>query len=163
MTSLSEIDPRYTVADLAYIAGLFDGEGSISLRLFPRQTKRYGKRTYYILAVGIANCRRDALEWVQNTMDIGGRISSKWSSNKGYFRNYVCYRLDYNNARAIRFLELVSPFLKIKKEEADLVLEFYRRCIRPGSHHITPQEQEKREEMRIRLLELKNAKLTAIA
>ena len=156
-TSNGELDPRYLPTDLAYIAGLFDGEGSISFRTQTIQTKLYGEWIYHNFSVSIANCSEDTLKWVQETMDIGGWIGSKWKN-----RNYICYRLDYHHGRAVRFMELVFPFLKIKREEAQLAIEFYQRCTRNGKHFITPDELEIRENIRLRLDELKSLHLHVV-
>jgi hypothetical protein len=147
--SLSDIDPRYTVADLAYIAGLFDGDGSLSYHALHRHTKWYGERVTYMLKATIGNSNYNMLQYVKDTMDIGGNIGDTGSG-----KNYPCYYLTWSAARGARFLELVLPFLKAKKEQAEVALQLYHRLNRSGQH-ITKSEYRIREELHRKLLEVK--------
>ncbi len=98
--------------DVKYLAGLFDGEGHIGIS----QTNPTGSHISMIFALqaSIANNHRGVLEQIQ--IEYGGGISSS--------RN--CWTLQWTSKNAADFLRKIEPYLIIKKEQADLALEFDR-------------------------------------
>ena len=100
--------------DLAYFAGIFDGEGHISL------SRQHGKRTRKItfqLIVGMANTN----EWICNQMKFtfGGSIQPVES--KGNQKPYYQWRIV--SRQAFNFLTAVIPYLHLKKAQAEIGLK----------------------------------------
>jgi len=105
---------RLTKTDLAYLAGLFDGEGCIMRR-------RYGRRVYY--HIQITNTYEPVMDWLQS---YGGRVQARrpdlnerW---KPKFDWCISRKLD-----VYAFLLCVLPYLKIKRQQALEALEGIRR------------------------------------
>lgn len=104
--------------DLAYAAGLIDGEGSICL--VPKS------RTYF-LRVQIANTNIDVLRWVQQKF--GGNVHTIWNGqSKQNWKTGWMWQMGWT--RAAEFIRLIRPWLKIKADQADVALEWQK--IRPG-------------------------------
>jgi len=102
--------------DLAYIAGLFDGEGSICIA---KAKPRGGRKSpHYTLAINITNTNMEVLEWTQSLF--GGSINRKEGVNKPCF-SWYCSAL-----KAEHFLMSILPFLKIKKGRAKIALGYRR-------------------------------------
>jgi len=101
--------------DAAYIAGLIDGEGSISLtRKHVRENRQ--------LVVTISNTERPILEFVLQTVG-AGKITSKRTS-RAHHRPGLTFAI--SNRQALSLLAQVHPFLRsYKRARSALVLSSY--------------------------------------
>ncbi len=104
-----------TDLDLAWAAGILDGEGSIGIyRRFPKQGKR---SIYYRLSVQMDNTHKLTIKKIQSIMGVGsvrmyptkGKDVWRWG---GY---------DANGEKALRML---MPYLVTKKAQAEMALDF---------------------------------------
>lgn len=105
---------------LAYLGGLVDGEGSISMHRRDR-TGHGGVGTYYGVFVRIGMTDRQPLEVFQAVF--GGKIlTSKphWQIIKSGRKPMFYIRL--NGEQAIRALVELLPYLTLKAEQAKLVI-----------------------------------------
>ena len=103
--------------DAAYIAGIIDGEGSISLSRRHRNEQRQ-------LEVSISNTDFALLEYIHQAVG-AGRISNK-RTYKDVHTPSATYCV--SNRQALDLLEQLQPFLRTyKKERSDLVLNNYVR------------------------------------
>ena len=101
--------------DIAYIAGLFDGEGSVTFGFYrsSKNGKRYGR-----LQARISNTDKPCLEWVKAKIGAGRiYVKDKRKNNLGINPENLlpCYDLQLVTAQARTFLGTILPFLKIKK------------------------------------------------
>lgn len=114
--------------DAAYIAGLIDGEGTVSL------TRRH-KNEHRQLEVSISNTERPLLDFVYKTVGAGRITSKKTYSNK----HTPSYTYTISNRQALSLLEQIQPYLlTYKKERASLILENYLR-LTPRNGKYSPQ------------------------
>ena len=91
-----------------YIAGLFDGEGWVSL-------KNQNGKSYMRWKVTITNRNKGVLEVIKS--QYGGRMRSKTKQRE-------CWDLELDTKPTIkRFLTEIEPYLIIKKERAIKCLE----------------------------------------
>ncbi len=95
--------------DKAYTAGLFDGEGSVSLLANP---------TFW-LRLDIANTDLNVLQWVQD--NFGGSIHKR-NPIEGSKQQYTWYAS--NKKIVASFLAAILPYSKIKREKLLLAQEF---------------------------------------
>lgn len=102
-----------TETEIAYLAGLLDGEGYISI-------VKTGKHHAPIL--NITNTDLALLLWVQ--MRFGGALYRVLAGKAGD-RAKDCHRLQWNSTAEIaRILVMVQPYLVAKGKQAELVIEF---------------------------------------
>ena len=137
----------------AYIAGLVDGEGSIGL--FTCNTKGSSTPTYY-LQISITNTNKEVLFWVASKIKYG-KVGVKPRNNKKW-------KIAYNwrvNGVAGKFLEVIYPYLKIKRLQAEIGIE-YTKTLQKYEHHyrLTEEVNVGRKELfsKIRELNLKGDK-----
>lgn len=110
--------------DLAYIAGFFDGEGSIVITPIAHSTSNQ-KRTFNMRAQAVSTNE----EIIRLLLAMfGGDIKNK--PIKG--NRKACWTWRVSSQAATNFLELVLPYLKIKKPQAELALEFQSHKTRGG-------------------------------
>lgn len=103
--------------DLAYVAGIVDGEGWIGLRI----SNRVRGKIAYTLAVSVANSNEWIIQWLK--FAFGG--------------NCCCAEFPEDNRKAswqwsivandaLKFLDLIYPYLKLKRTQADIAIKFQR-------------------------------------
>lgn len=120
--------------DLAYVAGIIDGEGCIHIANCGSNKYKYGR----VFRLGISLASTD--EWLPNWLKFafGGYVYSKPirpPSKKSQWE----WRL--GDVKAMDFLRLIYPYLKLKKPQAEVAINF-QRSRRRGGYKTT-------EEMRV--------------
>ncbi|MDI6770871.1 MAG: LAGLIDADG family homing endonuclease [Anaerolineales bacterium] len=115
--------------ELAYAAGLFDGEGSLSL------VRQHGNR-WPSPQVSVASTDYEVVHWFQ--VRFGGSIVTKQPRMSTHS---VSYDWRLTDRRALTFLEAIRPYLVIERKirRIDLLLNDYLAC--------TPRNGRYSEEM----------------
>jgi LAGLIDADG DNA endonuclease family protein len=128
MSELSQ-DCNTDDSTLAYIAGFFDGEGSICITS--------SKKERYVLNVCLVQTNREILEWIKLVLDCKGIIYSR--SRAGSLGKKVCYVLQWPNASAGAVLRKMLPYLRVKKGKAQIAIEFQETMTRKHCGRGTPE------------------------
>lgn len=105
-----------------YLAGFFDGEGSIYTRSYHRKTgdKRQNyPYTQCCFIMDMTNCNLELLEYIQNTLKLGGIY--KATPSKHQLKS--CYHLRFNMAEQLLLLPKIIDYLIDKKKLAQERLE----------------------------------------
>lgn len=105
--------------EAAYFAGFVDGEGTIGVYRARRKENRLGYR--YQPALSIASTSYPALETLQR-MCGNGRITQQTKPPVDHHK--TGYRLQFSSNQIRLILPQLLPFLVIKKQQAEYVLEF---------------------------------------
>lgn len=113
--------------DWAYLAGFFDGEGCISLY------KNDGR--HYRLEICMANTNEWVAKWFHFVF--GGTLYLEEASKKNPKWRDV-WRWQLRSRKTQYFLISLLPYLKLKKPQAELALQFLERKIQ-GKHTIPEQ------------------------
>jgi hypothetical protein len=108
---------------LAYIAGIFDGEGSIVIGVRKPDGIKHQSPSHF-LQVGITNTNRLLIEWLLATC--GGHISDN-SHAKSRAGQLPCWAWRVIGWDALQFLEKILPYLRIKTEQAIFAIQFQRK------------------------------------
>lgn len=117
--------------DLSYAAGLFDGEGCI---MISRSRARGNDSTKYMLYVTVANTDVEIMSWMFQMF--GGALKAARIVDGQRFGRKPCYHWRLASSKAERFLLTLTPFLRIKRKQAELALEFRRSlCVRKNGPH----------------------------
>jgi hypothetical protein len=126
-----------TAIDAAYIAGLVDGEGTITLT-------RYHKNENRRLVVCISNNERPLLEFVLNSVG-AGRITTKRTYRDTHAPSFT-YAI--TNRQAFDLLIQLAPHLRSYKSlRATFVLQNYIRLTpRNGKYKLSEQQERERFE-----------------
>jgi len=108
--------PQPSVAECAYAAGFFDGEGSISIRP-PSRTCGYR------LTVSVTQTLQGPLLWLRERW--GGYLRQNPSNLKR--GQSMAWTLQLSTQEALHFLSHIRPYLLVKAEEADVGMAFQQR------------------------------------
>jgi hypothetical protein len=118
--------------EAAYAAGIVDGEGSISI------TRNHSGR-WPSPQVSVASTDRELLDWLRERY--GGTITTKQPRKP---QHSLSFDWKLTDRRALRFLQIVGPYLVIKRKKCrcDLLLKAYLDC--------TPRNGRYSEEMHLK-------------
>lgn len=102
-----------TALELAYIAGLVDGEGSIYMAQYPRHRTSYP-------AIVVAMTDRGVIDWLAEC--IGAKVTLHNQTNLRRHPHYKPqYRTGLTGTRAARLCARLAPHLRVKRQQALLV------------------------------------------
>lgn len=110
---------------LAYIAGIIDGEGCIMIH------------STNLVRVSVKNTNEWLVKFLK--MNFGGcLVYSKHSW--GNLRSKPIWNWAVDSKKASEFLQLILPYLQIKRPQAELAISFQKRRIRKGrAKRLTPE------------------------
>lgn len=128
--------------DIAYMAGFFDGEGSISIM-------RRAKGKPYWLRVQLGQANKWILQLIQ--FQFGGSLFH----NRPRENRREAWQWSASANIAMGFLKCILPYLKLKKGEAEIAIHFQEGKI-PRHEVLTEGEQAVEEAQRIMLGSLKD-------
>ena len=135
-----------TEAELAYMAGIFDGEGCIRINRDNLPQYRGGKR--YELRVSITSTDEWLCKYFRENW--GGYIHCEIKPfRKSFWRWALVAR------QSMLFLEALLPYLHIKLAQAELALQFQKIKKYPRTHNKTEQELALEESQYITMRKLK--------
>jgi hypothetical protein len=138
--------------DIAYLAGFFDGEGSVTINRLKRADHsadgRYKTDSYTLHAV-IGNTDPTVVVWAQSLF--GGYLVPR-PARKAHQKPAVHWVIC--NQWAMRFLETIRPYLRMKMNVVDVAINFQRAMRKHGPKRTPPEVIAWREEQRetIRLM-----------
>ena len=114
---------EWTDEKLAYLAGVIDCDGYITIQRCKKKRKSTDGSTYYrfyfSVKIGIAGTRNEP-HILANKL-FGGSVSEYQPKNKDHRTQYQWH---CQSKMARDFLEVVYPFLRVKKEQAKLAIRF---------------------------------------
>lgn len=126
--------------DLSYAAGLFDGEGSVVIIV----RRRVGKKPFHEMTIQLAQRTRSVLDWLAETF--GGKVVY---TNRGKNDDRTYFRWDAYSKTAADFLTGIYPYLRVKREAAEVALAF--RATQGTGEGV---DFDEREQLRLRLKQI---------
>tara|TARA_R100000781_G_C3995995_1_gene98644 strand:+ start:128 stop:568 length:441 start_codon:yes stop_codon:yes gene_type:complete len=119
-------------SNIAYIAGLFDGEGSIHFRRAPEKKKKHnGKPGYRIsnsmrISMEITMTDEPVIRWVHETLKVG-TVNKKPRS--GFRKNGTKYLMQYRWRCTFRdayyVCRLLWPYVQVKLHKVEQIIDHY--------------------------------------
>lgn len=114
-----------------YTAGLFDGEGTVTLSKITASSK------FRIPVVSISSTTKELIDFLKS--NYGGSVSNH-KTYKSHHKASWSWKLSYNNA--IDFLERMIPYIKEpeKLRRASLIVNQYKKLTSPNGRY-SPEEE----------------------
>lgn len=138
---------------IIWFAGFFDGEGSIRVQRLSGENMRM-KSPFFRLTIRVSNTNQEAIKLI--TTCLGGSMWETYSPP-----NKRSYNWQVSSANAGNILEIIEPYLIIKKAQALLAIKFQegvnlnRGKYGGGPSRCLPQELiEKRNQLRVEISKL---------
>lgn len=108
--------PEVSQTDLAYAAGIIDGEGYVFLIHAPRKDRANGSNHY---GVRVRMLDPEAIGFLHATF--GGTLRIAKPSGRAKSPVFEWY---LSAKKSVLFLQSLLPYLKVKRHQADLVIMF---------------------------------------
>jgi len=121
------------IEELAYTAGIVDGEGSVGIG----HNEKSSKNLYYGVFVSVTNTAEWLTQWLQLTH--GGSVHPYQHPNPKY---KLAYKWSLHGVAAAEFLESILPYLHLKRPQAELAIKFQKQKKLHANHHILYDQRE---------------------
>ena len=110
--------------DIAYIAGLFDGEGTVSYKKYMKK-KGGSKKTYptWNIRLEISMIDKNVIELVHETLMVG--TVHKKPPGKGQLGKKMQYRWRCSHRDALRVCKLLWPHTVVKLHKIEQIIDHY--------------------------------------
>jgi hypothetical protein len=128
----------WTSEELAYMAGIIDGEGTIGAR---HRSNGKGRR-YHDFMMSIASTDARLIDWIHERF--GG--SRDYRDQRDSVRHKPLYRVSWAGKQGAAIAEACLPYLVIKKEQALLYLEL-RALMGTRGARVTPENFAMRSDL----------------
>lgn len=140
---ISKYIPKdYTVDQLAYLAGILDGEGCFVIGCYA-----FSKKTgvpHFHTTIQVTSTDKILIEWLVN--NFGGKLSSYTEKQMANNCKRIPFRWTIFSDRVKHLCECVMPYLVIKKEQAQVMIEmrntFEKTRMRKGHKGTQPIDKE---------------------
>lgn len=133
---------RPSAEKLAYFAGYFDGEGCIHIARKKPYAKSRAVSFQHSLQIKIASVNPAVLYEILSYY--GGTICKQKKTLKENWR--IAWNWHLCSRASTDFISDVLPFLVLKRQEAELALEFQRKCLpKRGKKRLSEDELSLRE------------------
>jgi len=142
--------------EIAYIAGLFDGEGSIMINRqagenYMKATKR--KTPGYSVSLSLGMIDQELIEWLKSKLNVGNVVCEKvYHAKRPMYRWYV-----KNKQGCLHVLNMLVPYLRGKRKQAELQKAFITECLGLDNNRnngVPKELAEKREQYWLKMKEL---------
>ena len=143
MARLTKFITQHSVAQLAYLAGLVDGEGCFYVGKVKQG--RYGNGWQFHTCLTICSCDEIIIVWLENTFGGVRESRYRWTSQKTNYRPVFNWRaqgpmLDY-------LCPLIYPYLIIKRKQCEVMLQIRATYANIGSKRLPEAIANKRIEL----------------
>ena len=107
------------IVDAAYIAGLFDGEGSVD---FAKRKEKRGNVQSILMRIEMTD--EDVLKWVHETLGVGTvRKRNRSPSRKAHWKDAWVYSIRFRDA--LHVCKLLWPHIKVKLNKIEQIIDHY--------------------------------------
>ena len=128
--------------DIAYIAGLFDGEGNVSYKRYPK--KRKGAKKDYMtwnIRLEISMTDKNIIELVHETLMVG-TVHEK-PPGKGQIGKKMQYRWRCGYRDALHVCKLLWPHVIIKLHKIEQIIDHYEPDIQDPDDNVVDLAKER--------------------
>jgi len=120
-----------SIADIGYIAGLFDGEGSLHIKRAPEKKKKHNGEGYRMsnsmrISMEIAMTDEMVIRWVHEILAVGTVIRRDIkgeTKSGGKFKTQWRWRCTFRDCYSV--CRLLWPHAKVKMHKLEQVIDHY--------------------------------------
>ena len=129
--------------DIAYMAGLFDGEGHVEYKKRLVKQKKGKNRAYktWSIRCEMSMTDREVMEWFHETLGFGTlnkrEAKLSWTGKKPQWR----WRCSYRDA--LEFAKLLWPYAQVKLHKIEQIIDHYEPDIQGLGDNIIDLEGER--------------------
>ena len=128
---------------IAYIAGLFDGEGCVTCKQKPTKRKDRGGKIYnqWYIRCEIAMTNRAVIEWIHEVLGFGWCAEKRYNNKPKYKKQWrwCCGCRD-----ALLFAKIIWPHTQVKLHQIENIIDHYE-ASKPDRKNVIDLESYRRE------------------
>ncbi len=147
--------------ELSYLAGLFDGEGTICIQKDNRpcfEGNGKGWNPIYNAALRIGMIDKDSIEQYIKFFKVG---QTALETHRERFRPMYRWQVRAKD-QVIHVLKLITPFLRLKKPQAILAMRFYEETPSRRGLFLTEEILNKKQEFFLQMKQLNGVDITPL-
>ena len=128
---------------IAYIAGLFDGEGCVTCKQKPTKRKDRGGKIYnqWYIRCEIAMTNRAVIEWIHEVLGFGWCAEKRYN-NKPKYKKQWRWCCGYRDA--LLFAKIIWPYTQVKLHQIENIIDHYE-AIKPDRKNVIDLNSYRRE------------------
>tara|TARA_R100001480_G_scaffold139883_1_gene137026 strand:- start:83 stop:508 length:426 start_codon:yes stop_codon:yes gene_type:complete len=113
------------INDIAYIAGLFDGEGCVTCKKKPtKRPDRKGKiYNQWYIRCEISMTDKEVISWLHETLGFGWSAEKRYSKRPKNYKRQWRWCCGYRDA--LTFAKLIWPFAQVKLHKIEQIIDHY--------------------------------------
>ena len=135
----------YAPTDLAYMAGIVDGEGCFFMAIVPKRKGDGYISEHFRGLLKISNTDKKLIDWIMDTFQ-GSQSSVKRLTSTRRFERDV-YDWISTGDRLLDISEQILPYLVIKKRHCEVMIKFRKTYVEKlGSHRLSDESIRVRHE-----------------
>ena len=136
--------------NIAYIAGLFDGEGSLHIKRSPEKKKKHkGKPGYRMsnsmrISMEIAMTDESVIRWVHEVLNVGTVIKRNikgFTKSGGRFKTQWRWRCTFRDTLFV--CKLIWPYVQVKLHKVEQVIDHYEPYAKNLGENVVDLELER--------------------
>ena len=128
---------------MAYIAGLFDGEGCVTCKKKPTKRKDRGGKIYnqWYIRCEIAMTDRAVIEWIHEILGFGWCAEKRYN-NKPKYKKQWRWCCGYRDA--LLFAKIIWPYTQVKLHQIENIIDHYE-ATKPDRKNVIDLDSYRRE------------------
>ena len=132
-----------TIAEVAYMAGLFDGEGHVEYKKRLVKQKKGKNKAYktWSIRCEMSMTDREVMEWFHQTLNFGTlnkrEAKKSWTGKKPQWR----WRCSYRDA--LKFAKLMWPHAQVKLHKLEQIIDHYEPDIQEMGDNVVDLAKER--------------------
>ena len=113
------------INDIAYIAGLFDGEGCVTCKKKPTKRPDRGGKIYnqWYIRSEISMTDKEVISWLHETLGFGWSAEKKYSKRPKNYKRQWRWCCGYRDA--LTFAKLIWPYAQVKLHKIEQIIDHY--------------------------------------
>ena len=122
------MEQKISLTDIAYLAGLFDGEGCVQYKQYWDVKRKDRPKRYKVwrISLEMSMTDRGVMEWVHNLVKCGSlklNVKNKSPSAKPHYKDQWRWRCSHRDAYQVA--KLMWPFAQVKLHKLEQIIDHY--------------------------------------
>ena len=119
---------KISLTDIAYLTGLFDGEGSVTYKQYWDVKRKDRPKRYKVWRIALEMSMTDepVIRWVHDLLQVGTvklNIKNKSTSSTPHWKDQWRWRCSHRDA--YRVAKIMWPFAQVKMQKLEKIIDHY--------------------------------------
>ena len=125
---LEKMEQKISITDIAYLTGLFDGEGCVIYKQYYDTQRKNRPKRYKVWRIFLEMSMTDqpVMRWVHELVQVGTlrlNIKNKSPSSKPHWKDQWRWRCSHRDAYLVA--KLIWPFAQVKLHKLEQIIDHY--------------------------------------